>query len=115
MKEYFLKIVTKDGSLNEGYLSVWENGVETVLIEKIRQATKRGWKSTKKIFEDLDIIEKETERDLIITEECANRLIAKYGNVVTKTYNRPGYVQPSAAHVIANFITKNGTDPYDRG
>ena len=114
MKEYFLK-VRNDGSLNNGYLSVWENGVETILIRNIRKATKKGWESSKKIFEKLDIIERESVNDLIITEDCANMLIAKYGNVSIKTYNRPDYTPPSAAHAIANFITKNGTDPYDRG
>ena len=114
MKECFLK-VNNDGSLNCAYLSVWENGVETVLIQSIKEATKKGWKSAKKIFEELDIIEKESENDLIITEDCANRIVSKYGNVSTKTYTSPNYVPFSAAHAIANFITKNGTDPYDRG
>ena len=114
MKEFFLK-VNNDGSLNGAYLSVWENGVEKVLIQSIKEATKKGWKSNKKIFEDLDVIGKESENDLLITEDCANKLIEKYGNVVTKTYTSPYYVPFSAAHAIANFITKNGTDPYDRG
>lgn len=114
MKEYFLK-VNNDGSLNGGYLSVWENETETVLIYEIKEATKKGWKSTKKIFEKLDIIEKEYETDLIITEDCAFNLLEKYGNVTTKIYTPPYYVPFSAAHAIANFITKNGTDPYDRG
>lgn len=114
MKEYFLK-VNNDGSLNGAYLSVWENGVETVLIQSIKESTKKGWKSTKKIFEELDVIEKESENDLIITEDCAKSLVSKYNNVCTKTYNSPNYVPFSKAHAIANFITKNGTDPYDRG
>ena len=38
MKEYFLK-VNNDGSLNGAYLSVWENGVEKVLIQSIKEAT----------------------------------------------------------------------------
>ena len=114
MKEYFLK-VNNDGSLNRAYLSVWENGTETVLIKSLKKATKKGWESSKKIFEELDIIERESENDLIITEDCAKRLVSKYGNVSTKTYTKPNYVPFSAAHAIANFITKNGTDPYDRG
>lgn len=114
MKEYFLK-VNNDGSLNRAYLSVWENGTETVLIKSIRKATKKGWESSKGIFEELDIIERESENDLIITEACAKRLVSKYGNVSTRTYTKPNYVPFSAAHAIANFITKNGTDPYDRG
>lgn len=114
MKEFFLK-VNNDASLNGAYLSVWENGTETVLIQSIKEATEKGWKSTKKIYEDLDIIEKESDNDLIISEDCANKLLNKYGNVVTKVYTSPNYVPFSAAHAIANFITKNGTDPYDRG
>ena len=114
MKEYFLK-VNKDGSLNGAYLSVWEDETEIVLIHSIKQSTEKGWKSTKPIFEDLQIINKENDCDLIITEECASMLMDKYGNVQTKTYHSPHYVPFSAAHAIANFITKNGTDPYDRG
>jgi len=114
MKEYFLK-VNNDGSLNGAYLSVWNGDVETVLIKSIKQATNKGWKSSKPIFEDLDIIYKESDCDVIITEDCANMLLEKYGNVETKTYTPSYYKSFSAAHAIANFITKNGTDPYDRG
>ena len=114
MKEYFLK-VNKDGSLNGGYLSLWEGKSETVLIRSIKQATKKGWESKKPIFEELQIVNRESDCDLIITEECANMLISKYANVQTKTYRPEHYAPPSAAHEIANFITKNGTDPYDRG
>ena len=78
MKEYFLK-VNNDGSLNGAYLSVWENEAETVLIRSIQKATPKGWKSTKKIFEDLDILQKESDNDLIISEDCANYLLEKYG------------------------------------
>ena len=120
MKEYFLKLAkpTKQGAafnLQGAYLSVWDNDIETVLINSIEQATKKGWRSTKPIFENLDIITQESDCDFIITEECANILIAKYRNVKTKIY-RIGEDTPfSAAHAIANFITKNGTDPYDKG
>lgn len=114
MKEYFLK-VNNDGSLNGAYLSVWEGENETVLIRSIKEATAKGWKSTKKIFENLDILQRESDNDLIISEDCALMLLEKYGNVKTKTYTPSYYVPFSAAHAIANFITKNGTDPYDRG
>ena len=114
MKEYFLK-VNNDGSLNGAYLSVWQNGTETILIHSIKEATKKGWQSTTNIFEDLDILQNESDNDLIISEDCALKLLAKYGNVTTKAYTSPNYVPFSAAHAIANFITKNGTDPYDRG
>ena len=114
MKEYFLKI-NSNGSLNGAYLSVWEGDVEVVLIQSIRQSTKNGWESKKPIFEDLQIINKESDCDLIITEDCAKMLLDKYASVKIKTYHKPHYVPFSSAHAIANFITKNGTDPYDRG
>ena len=114
MKEYYLRIETNDGSLNNAYLSVFEGKKETVLIESIKQATKKGWISNKKIFEELEILQYETDKDLIISELSAMKLIEKYGNVEVKEYN-PYYVPPpSAAHYIALFITKNGTDPYER-
>lgn len=117
MKEYFLKVSrTKDGkaNLNRAYLSVWINGVESVLINSIKNATKRGWQSNKPIFEELEIIEQESDYDLIITEKCANMLIDKYSNIEVKVYDAH-IPKMSAAHAIANFITKNRTDPYDRG
>tara|TARA_R110000803_G_scaffold115925_1_gene184553 strand:- start:889 stop:1242 length:354 start_codon:yes stop_codon:yes gene_type:complete len=117
MKEHFLQVNSKDLSLNGAYLSVFEGEKETVLIESIKQATKKGWLSSKKIFEDLDVLYKESDCDLIITEDCANMLIEKYGNVKVKVFTQtPDYYTPfSASHAIANFITKNGTDPYDVG
>jgi hypothetical protein len=114
MKEYFLKL-NNDGNLNRGYLSVWENNEETILISDIKEATKKGWRSSKTIIEDLDIIYQESEVDLIITEDCAMKIISKYGNITTKSYTSSYYVPFSPAHSIANFITKNGTDPYDIG
>ena len=117
MKEYFLKVsITKEGKadLNRAYLSVWNNEVETVLIQSIKHATKKGWQSNKPIFEQLEIIKQEGDCDLIITENCANMLIYKYSNINVKVYDAH-IPKMSAAHAIANFITKNGTDPYDRG
>lgn len=117
MKEYFLKVSrTKDGKadLNRAYLSVWDNGVETVLINSIKCATKKGWQSNKPILDELEIIEQESDYDLIITENCANILLEKYANIEVKVYDAH-IPKMSAAHAIANFITKNGTDPYDRG
>jgi hypothetical protein len=118
MKEFFLKVSrTKKGqiNLNGAYLSVFDGEIETRLIDRIDHATEKGWRSSKPIFEELEVIYSESEVDLIITENCANRLMAKYQGVKVKEWidhNIPG---PSAAHAIANFITKNGTDPYDRG
>jgi len=114
MKEFFLK-VNDDKSLNGAYLSLWEGDKETVLIQSIQQATKKGWVSKKKIFENVDVLYKESHNDWIISEESADILIKKYGNVKVKKYYSYELTPPSAAHSIANFITKNGTDPYDRG
>lgn len=113
MKEYFLK-VNNNGSLNGGYLSVWEDGKETILINSICKPTLKGWKSSSLIYEDLDIIFKESDNDFIITETCANYLLNKYSNVNVKLYCKNNY-KITAAHAIAEFITKNGTDPYDIG
>lgn len=114
MREYFLK-VNNDGSLNNAYLSIWEGDKEEVLINSIKQATKNGWESKKKIFEEIDVLYKESENDWIISEDSAKMLLAKYKDVKVKKYYGYELTPPSAAHVIANFITKNGTDPYDRG
>jgi hypothetical protein len=114
MVEYYLQ-VNDDGSLNNGYLSLWEGDKETVLIDNIRKATKKGWESKKKIFEEVEILYKESDNDWIISENSAKMLIDKYANVKTKSYLGYALTPPSAAHAIANFITKNGTDPYDRG
>tara|TARA_R110000822_G_scaffold217754_1_gene352267 strand:- start:538 stop:882 length:345 start_codon:yes stop_codon:yes gene_type:complete len=114
MKEYFLK-VNLDGSLNRCQLSVWHGETESVLIESITRLTAKGWESKKPFFEELDIVYRESDCDLIITDDCANMLINKYGNIKAKSFTPDYYQPPSAAHAIANFITKNGTDPYDRG
>ena len=117
MKEYFLKVANKDLRINRAYLSVFENDKETTLIEYITPVTKNGWESSKKTYENLDILEKESDYELIITEDCANMLIEKYANVKAKVFNKTPdyYTSFSKAHAIANFISKNGTDPYDIG
>ena len=114
MKEFFLK-VNDDGSLNNAYLSVWEGDAETVLIQAIKQPTKKGWESKRKIFESVDVLHKENGNDWIISEHSANMLLKKYKDAKTKSYLGYTLPPPSAAHAIANFITKNGTDPYDVG
>lgn len=121
MKEYFLLAggTDKNGQiyLNNGRLELYtENGIEKVLIDNFQEATDKGWKSSKKIYEELDIVYAEAEHQLIITEECAKRLIDKYSNVKVKVYesaesrantkNVAGW-----NYVITNFMH----DPYDRG
>ena len=113
-KEYYLQ-VNGDGSLNRGSLSLLEGEKDITLIDSIKQPTEKGWESNKKIYEDVEVIYKESDYEWIITEESAMMLVEKYGNVNIKSYYVGGYTSPSAAHVIADFITKNGTDPYDIG
>jgi hypothetical protein len=113
-KEYYLQ-VNGDGSLNRGSLSLLEGDKDITLIESIKQPTEKGWESKKKIYEDVEVIYKESDYEWIITEESAMMLVEKYGNVTIKSYYVGGYTPPSATHAIADFITKNGTDPYDIG
>ena len=116
--EYFLHVAEEisgsTANLNGAYLSRYDDGSETVLIKRIALPTAKGWASRKAIIEELDIMHTEGSQSFIISESCAMLLVAKYGDVITKQFIRPS-AGPSAAHVIANFITKNGTDPYDRG
>lgn len=113
-KEYYLQ-VNADGSLNGGSLELLDGNKDVTLVDNFKQSTNKGWKSTKKIFEDVEVLYKESDCEWIITEESAMMLVEKYGNVKTKSYYIGGHSSPSAAHVIANHITKNGGDPYDRG
>lgn len=113
-KEYYLQL-NGDGSLNRGSLSLLEGDKDITLIDCIKQSTEKGWESKKKIYEDVEVIYKESDYEWIITEDSAMMLVEKYGSVKTKSYYVGGYTSPSVAHVIADFITKNGTDPYDIG
>ena len=85
MKEYFLK-AQSDLNLNGAYLSVWENDKETILIQDIKQVTEKGWKSSKPIFEDIEILFNESETDFIISEKSAFFLLDKYSNIKTKSF-----------------------------
>lgn len=121
MKEYFLLAggTDKNGNiyLNNGRLELHsENGIEETLLECFQLPTEKGWKSSKKIYEDLDILYKEGEHHLIITEECAKRLIDKYSNVKVKVYES-AESRANASNVAAwNYIIANFMhDPYDRG
>jgi hypothetical protein len=87
MKEYFLK-AQSDLNLNGGYLSVFENNIETVLISEIKVATRKGWKSKKPIFEKIEILFKESETDFIISEKSAFNLLDKYQGINTKVFTK---------------------------
>ena len=92
MKEYFLKatrIVNGQPDFNSGYLSVWENGTETRLVESIRRATEKGWDSKAPIFLALDIVAQEGPADFIISETCALGIVADFSGVKVKLYTAP--------------------------
>lgn len=121
MKEYFLLAggIDKNGNiyLNGGRLELHsDNGIDEILIDCFQSATEKGWKSYKKIYEDLDILYSESEQQLIISEECAKRLVEKYSDVKVKIYES-AKSRANTANVSAwNYITKNFMhDPYDRG
>jgi hypothetical protein len=120
MAEYFLSISTNDFignicTLNNAQLILSEDdGNETMVIRKFLQPTKKGWASTKKIVESIEILETE-DGGCVISEESAKHLIKKYGNVKVKTFdkNREFYHIP-ASNEIAKFMGPH-TDPYDVG
>ena len=59
-KEYYLQ-VNGDGSLNRGSLSLLEGEKDITLIDSIKQPTDKGWESKKKIYEDVEVIYKESD------------------------------------------------------
>jgi len=92
MKEYFLKaarIVKGQPDFNMGYLSVWENGIETRLVHPIQRATEKGWESKAPIFLTLDVIAQEGPADFIISEACAVGIVAEFSDVRVKSYTPP--------------------------
>jgi hypothetical protein len=121
MKEYFLLAggIDKNGEifLNGGRLELHsENGIQEILVDNFQTATNNGWKSSKKIYENLDIVYSESSCQLIISEECAKRLIDKYSNVKVKLYETPEAKVRNANASAWNYITQNFmNDPYDRG
>lgn len=121
MKEYFLMAggIDKNGNiyLNGGRLELHsENGIDAILVDSFQSATEKGWKSSKKIYEDLDVIYSESEQHLIITEECAKRLIDKYANIKVKIYESAESRANTASVAGWNWVLSNCMhDPYDRG
>lgn len=109
MKEYFLK-VRDNGSLV--YLSIFEDNKETILIEKFKEATKKGWESKKPIFESIEILFKESDNDLIISEASAMYLFNKYSNILTKSFTS---WKPDSKSIAILELCKRINDPYDRG
>lgn len=92
MKEYFLKaarIVKGQPDFNCGYLSVWENGAETKLVNSIRRATDNGWESKAPIFLAIDIVAQEGPADFVISESCAMEILAQFSDVRVKSYVPP--------------------------
>ena len=85
----------------------------------INHTTKGGYKSKKPLYLSrfsISDIQKKNGKDYIpLTDNEYEDLVAKFNDVTFKHYYGYDYVPPSAAHEIAKFITKNGTDPYDVG
>lgn len=97
MREYFLK-AKNNLDLNGAYLSLFENDKETILIRSIKQTTKKGWQSQKPIFEEIEILYKESDTEFIISEKSAINLINKYKGIETKVFKKNN--QDQKAYVI---------------
>jgi hypothetical protein len=108
MNEYFLK-AQSNLNLNGAYLSVFKGNKETVLIREIKQSTAKGWKSQKAIFEDIEILERESDTDFIISEKSALYLIEKFSNIETKVFYKNQNDQKAYAILeLCKYIS----DPY---
>lgn len=85
----------------------------------IKHTTKSGYRSKKPLylncFNVSDIQKKNGKDYILLTDNQYKDLVKKFKDVDFKYYCGYPYTPPSAAHAIAMFITKNGTDPYDRG
>lgn len=85
----------------------------------IHNTTKSGYWSKKPLylsdFNISDIKEKNGKSYVPLTDNQYEDLVIKFKDVTLKYYSPYPYKPPTAAHAIANFITKNGTDPYDVG
>lgn len=85
----------------------------------MHHTTLSGYRSKKPLylsgFNISEIQEKNGKKYIPLTEKQYKDLVEKFENVNFKHYYGLPTTPPSAAHAIANFITKNGTDPYDRG
>ena len=85
----------------------------------IHNTNKSGYKSKKPLylnsFNISDIQEKNGKSYILLTDNQYHDLVRKFRDVTLKYYSPFPYKPRSAAHAIANFITKNGTDPYDVG
>lgn len=115
--EYFIK-TNSDLSINNGYLSIYVDDKETILIESFKFPTKKGWLSTKKIFEDLDIIYSESDCDHVISKKCALKLVDKYKGVNVKIWSsieEPIYESISERNEIkySDGVSMNGVKGID--
>jgi len=85
----------------------------------IKHTTKSGYRSKKPLYLscfNISDIQKKNGKDYIpLTDNQYEDLVEKFKDVTFKYYRGYPYTPLSAAHYIAMFITKNGTDPYDRG
>lgn len=95
------------------YLIEGDRDCKEVLTFK--QPTAKGWESKKPIIADFTYVEDESRdifvcRCLVISDEVASQLIAKYLNVEVKTFSRPD--DGSMAKILA--LCEYMHDPYDQ-
>jgi len=110
--------VTEQGIDFNGSM-LYDSDISPLDCVYIHNTTKSGYKSKKPLYLsgfNISDIQKKNGKDYIpLTDNEYEYLIAKFNNVAFKHYYGKPYTPPSASHAIANFITKNGTDPYDVG
>ena len=117
MKEYFLSIskenlIGNKATLNNSELVVCDGENEDVIISRFLQVTKKGWCSTKKIIEIIDVLKIE-DGGCLISKKSADILTQKYSNVNVKSFaTLPTYYSIPTSNVISKFMG-NDTDPYD--
>ena len=110
--------VTKKGIDFNGSM-LYNSEINPLDCVYIGHTTKSGYKTKKPLylidFNISDIKEKNGKDYILLTDNEYNDLVEKFRDVKFKHYYGFPRTPPSAAHAIANFITKNGTDPYDVG
>ena len=106
MKEYVLLLAgnKEDPYLNQGgRLELYEDDKIYELCS-FKLLTAKGWESKKKLYEDIDVIEWEESNIAIITKDCADRLVAKYSNVIPKYYTPTHMRGVSKEKVLCDYM-----------
>ena len=84
---------------------------------RIEHLTKSGYFSRKSLFIDVDFSESvECKQPILyVSKKTADYIKENFCNLNGRVWVNPNSTPISRHLAIANFITKNGTDPYDRG